>query len=198
MDDEMGGARRGKTSCHHAFDEPRKRIWLVLVTVDHFFTAVQGVFVQLGGCKTAASLWQALCQWGQKRRTNRIRTSHVFQVGLCYQGHKRWIISCEHHKQTKLDIFFSVGNFVELRRDPWSWHVHGPRVQFLVQDGSGAGGEAKLASGAIRLVPFASPHVLYGRSAKEQGESNGTHRQGVPFLTCLTAILQALAKIQAL
>jgi hypothetical protein len=36
---------------------------------------------------------------------------------------------------------------------------------------------------------------MYGRGAKDKGNQM-EHRQGVPFLTCLTASLQALAKIQ--
>lgn len=91
MDDEMGGVRRGKTSCHHPFDEPRKSICLVLVTIDHlfFFYRCSRGFVQLGGCKTAAAADKALCQWGQKNGQTEYARPHVFQAPLRYQGHKR-------------------------------------------------------------------------------------------------------------
>lgn len=131
MDDEMGGVRRGKTSCHHPFDEPRKSICLVLVTVDHFFLPLFKGFCSARRLQDSSSSRQALCQWGQER-TNRIRTSPCLSGAFCYQGHKNGIILVSIIK-TKLRyfFFFSVGNFVELRRDPWSWQIHGPRVQFV-------------------------------------------------------------------
>jgi hypothetical protein len=82
MDDEMGGVRRGKPSCHHPFDEPRKRIWLVLVTVDHFLPLFKG-FCSARRLQDNSSTQQAsgkLCVSGDKNGQTEYARPHVFQA----------------------------------------------------------------------------------------------------------------------